>query len=90
MYSIYRSQEAATALHETWERADEPLREAICRALRRADRRLHEDPQEQGESREKRTRILFQHPLGVLFEVDEERKLVVILRTWTYAPVTGG
>ena len=84
MFNIYRSPTAVIPLRESWERADEGARDAITRASHRLDRRLCEDPHEQGESREDRTRILFQHPVGVLFEVDEARHLVLILRLWTY------
>jgi hypothetical protein len=84
MFSIYRSQTALIPLNETWERADDVLREAIVQASRRVDQQLQSDPHEQGESREEGTRILFQAPLAVTFEVDEPKKLVRILRAWTF------
>jgi hypothetical protein len=84
MFNIYRSEEALAPLSGVWERADAPLREAIMAASRRIDQQLHVDPQEQGESRENQSRILFEAPLGVIYEVDEEKKLVRILRAWMY------
>ena len=71
-------------LKDAWERADDPMREAIMEASRRVDQQLHQEPQEQGESRDDQTRILFQPPLAVLFEVDEAKKLVNIRRAWLY------
>lgn len=84
MYAIYRSEAAMRPLKQIWEHADEQLRAAILEASHRLDRQLARNPHQQGESRAGCTRILFQGPLGVLFEVDEDRKLVRILRTWTH------
>jgi hypothetical protein len=61
----------------------------IERAARRLDQQLQHAPQEQGESRGDGTRILFDAPLAVLFEVDEPNKLVRVLRSWAYAPAKG-
>jgi hypothetical protein len=71
-------------LNEAWEAAGPALREAILLAARGMDEQLSAEPNEQGESREGRTRVLFRAPVGVLFEVDEEKKLVQILRAWVY------
>jgi hypothetical protein len=53
-------------------------------ASRRVDQQLHLTPQEQGESRDAGSRILFEAPLGIIYKVDEEKKLVRILRAWMY------
>jgi hypothetical protein len=87
VFSIYRSQAAVTPLRQTWESADDAFREAIVQATFVVNRRLHLDPQEEGESRGEGTRILFEGPLGVIFEVDVERQMVHVLRTWAYRPV---
>ncbi len=84
MFSIFRSQSAMLPLKQVWELADDDLREAILRASRKLDQQLHTEPQEKGEAREGNVRIAFQEPLAVLFEVDEAKKLVRILRAWTY------
>ena len=84
MFSIYRNQSALVPLNEVWEQADAPLREAILQASHRIDQHLQTDPQEQGESRDGTTRILFDAPLAVTFEVDEPKRLVRILRAWTF------
>jgi hypothetical protein len=88
MFNIYRSQEAVTPLREAYEQADEELREAILQASRLVNLRLHEDPHSEGESRDTQTRILFQAPVGVLYEVDEDKKLVNILRSWAFRRAT--
>ena len=84
MFSIYRDHTAMVSLKQTWESAAAPLREAILEASRLLDQWLHTNPQEQGESRDDNTRILFAAPLAVLFEVDEPKKLVRIVRAWAY------
>lgn len=84
MYAIYRSESANRSLKETWQRASNDLREAILVATDRMNQRLFEHPQEEGESREGATRILFEEPVAALFEVDEASRSVRILRTWAY------
>ena len=86
MFSIYRSEAAVTPLRETWEYADDAFRNAIVQATFLVNRQLYLDPHRQGESRGGGTRILFQDPLGVLFEIDEEQKVVRVLKTWAYRP----
>ncbi len=84
MFSIYRDQTSMTSLKETWEQADAPLREAILEASRRLDQFLQSDPHTQGESRDNKTHILFEAPLGVLYDVDEANKVVRIVRAWAF------
>jgi hypothetical protein len=84
MFNIYRSQAAVTPLREVWEQADDDLREAILNASRLLNLRLHEDPHGEGESRDGRTRILFQAPVAVLYEVNEDKKLVTVVRSWAF------
>jgi hypothetical protein len=89
MFSIYRDHSAMTALKEVWEQAEPELRDAILRATSRVDKELQRDPLRQGESREGGTRILFAAPLAVVFEVDEAKKLVRVLRSWAFRRSTG-
>jgi hypothetical protein len=87
MFSIYRSQEALTSLRQTWENGDAAFRDRIVQATLDMDQLLSKEPSEQGEAREGRARVLLHAPVGILFEVDDDRKLVRILRTWTYTRV---
>jgi hypothetical protein len=84
MFSIYRSQTALAPLKEVWESADPTLQETLVQASRRLDQQLQGQPQEQGESRVGSTRIIFEGPLGALYRVDEERRLVRVLKTWVH------
>ena len=87
MFNIYRSQSAVSPLHTAWENADSDLRNAILRATRQLDQQLQQNPLDVGESREPHTRVLFCAPLAIQYEVDEDHKLVRILRAWTYRGV---
>jgi hypothetical protein len=84
MFSIFRDQSAMTSLKEAWEQAEPEAQNAILRATRQLDQELQQDPTTKGESRDGATRVLFEAPLAVLFVVDEERKLVRVLRAWHY------
>jgi len=90
MFSIYRNRTALVPLTATWEGANATLREAILQASRRVDEQLQSAPQEQGESRDEGTRILFQAPLAVTYEIDVPKKLVRILRAWAYRCAADG
>ena len=57
--------------------------------MQRFDRELQSNPHDQGESRPAGTRILFQAPVAVIFEVDEERRMVRILRANARARTLG-
>ena len=84
MFSIYRTNEAQSPLRSVWEQAGSALRKAILQASHQADELLHHEPHEQGESRGDKARILLLAPLGILFEVDHDKRLVTILRSWAY------
>jgi hypothetical protein len=84
MYSIYRSEASTFSLRQTWNQADEQQQRAIFSASHQIDEELKIDPHKKGESRPGRKRVLFQAPLAVLYRVDHSRKLVRIIRTWTF------
>ncbi len=84
MFSIYRSEDTTRFLKKTWEEADEALQLAILEATDLLNRALAEAPHEQGESREDGMRILFEAPLAVEYEIDHDRRIVHVRRTWAY------
>jgi hypothetical protein len=61
-----------------------PDRNAITAAVAAIDARLRRDPANQGESRAEKRRVLFERPLGVTFEVNEDDRLVTIQAVWRY------
>ncbi len=69
-------QELASIWNESSDRAD------VTAAANAIDRLLRTSPQDQGESRNGITRIMFVHPLGVIFDVQQQDRLVSVLRVW--------
>ena len=57
-------------------------RDAVTRAAQAIDRELEAHPFDVGESRDFGQRILLAMPLGVVYEVRSENKLVRVLRVW--------
>ncbi len=75
-------QSALDELTRIWTGADSPRRQAITQAAHAIDQELQRSPQDKGESREEGERVLFVLPLGILFQVDEQRSEVYVLHVW--------
>jgi hypothetical protein len=84
MFRVEWLREAVGELAEIWTRADSASRQTITQATHALDQELQADPFRQSESREEDVRILFVHPLAVLFEVDPRQRIVWILHVWTF------
>jgi hypothetical protein len=59
-----------------------PDRQSITNAANRIDQLLRRDPDQQGESRDAKRRILFVPPLAVLYRVEEGDRIVHVLDVW--------
>ncbi len=77
-------QEAVDELATLWMQADSAQRRAITEATRDIDQELQTDPFRQSESRADQRRVMFVQPLGVLFDVDLERRIVWLLHVWQF------
>jgi hypothetical protein len=84
MFTVYKPQTALTELLPIWIAGDPSTRASIETALLEVEKRLQRNPLEEGESRAFGVRVLFQSPIAVNYEIDEPRRLVRILRVWTY------
>ena len=82
MYRVQWLQSAMDRLSAIWVEAHASLRARITQATNEIDRELRMDPVNLGESRSEKSRIIFVAPLGVLFRVDPEDRLVVVERVW--------
>jgi hypothetical protein len=69
-------------LTNIWLRASD--RDAISNAVNLIDKLLSIDPENVGESRDEPDRILHQKPLGMVFRVVDEDRLVMVLDVWRY------
>ena len=57
-------------------------RKAITDAANAIDTLLERDPYSRSESRSDQAQIMFMLPLGVLFDVDETRRVVSVWAVW--------
>jgi hypothetical protein len=58
------------------------LARQITAAANNIDARLQRGAHDEGESREDGTRVMFEFPLGVQFEIDDEDQVVWVLHVW--------
>lgn len=72
-------------LADLWIKA--PDLAAVTRAANTIDEHLRTAPLENGESREANSRILFEEPLVVLYEVDVNRREVNVFDVWRWPPL---
>ena len=83
-YSVIWMPSALADLAEIWTNSNR--RHAVTSASTRIDQQLANAPMDVGESREGSIRVFIQFPLGVLYEVDEASRLVVIRAVWNIRP----
>ena len=84
MFGVEWVQEAVDELADMWVNADSQSRQAITDATHELDRELQNDPYRESESREGDVRVAFASPLGVLFEVNAQQRIVSILHVWAF------
>jgi hypothetical protein len=76
-WTVLWNSSAESELARLWTISDD--RQKITRAADRIDEALHADPISVGESRSGRTRIAFERPLVVQFDVYEEVRMVYVV-----------
>jgi hypothetical protein len=81
-YTVVWDPDAEQELASLWMAAAE--RQALTDAADQIDKVLRQDPQQQGESRPDGLRILFVEPLGIIFRVHEDDRLVRVLQVWSF------
>jgi plasmid stabilization system protein ParE len=79
-YTVVWKPAAEEELTQLWTDADD--RSAVTAAADEIDRLLKSAPHDQGESRRGSVRVVFTGPLGVFFDVQDEDRLVSVLRVW--------
>jgi hypothetical protein len=84
MFTVRWKRSALNELASVWMKADSEQRRRITAASQRIDRLLHDDPEQQGESRPLGRRILFVPPLGITFRINRQTSLVSVLHVWRF------
>jgi hypothetical protein len=81
-YTVLWDPDAEQALADIWMNASD--RGDVTAAADQIDRVLRIDPQQQGESRAQGRRVLLIAPLGVLFRVLEQDRIVRVIQVWDF------
>jgi len=81
-YTVIWRPEAERRLARIWLAAED--RAAAAHAADALDESLRRAPHAVGESRTAGTRIAFEPPLGILYEIHDADRLVAVLSVWCY------
>jgi plasmid stabilization system protein ParE len=81
-YTVVWTPVAERRLTQLW--LNSRMRSEIRRAADHIDASLAENPYDYGESREGKQRIVLEHPIGVLVEVNDADRQVRVLAIWSY------
>ena len=80
-FTVTWKADAQDELADLWMRSVD--RQAVSDAAQRLERMLGNDPLNVGESRSGVTRLAFDAPLGVMFDVSIDDCLVTVLHVWS-------
>ncbi len=83
-YTVVWKPSAERHLAELW--LDENIRPDVARIADELDRLLRRNPEEVGESRSDRQRIVLSPPLAAIFEVKPDDLIVNVLAVWRIDP----
>ena len=84
MYTVQWARSALDKLAKEWINADSTGRWAITHAIGQIDDELQLAPHHVGESRPTGRRIIFVAPLGVVYKVISEDRIVHVLDVWRF------
>ena len=83
MFSVRWRRTARNMLADIWVNATN--RNAVTAATSQIDHQLARDPDNVGESRPKGRRVLLVPPLGVIYRVNTQTRVVTVIRVWYIA-----
>lgn len=81
-YTVTWHAKAENELAAIWMAASD--RNAVTQASAELDQQLEDDAGNVGESRAGKRRITFVKPLAIIFEVDEDKRTVVVGQVWEF------
>jgi len=81
-FTLFWTEQALDSIEHILAAAADPGR--ILASIQELDQELTRDPQTKGESRPGGRRIVFAHPLAVLFEVHWRLNEVVVAEVWKF------
>jgi hypothetical protein len=80
MWAVVWLQSADNELAAAWLQADAATRQAITAASHVIDERMSQNPLTEGESRDENTRVTFEGPLVVRFQVEPAASVAVVVQ----------
>ena len=81
IYTVVWKSAAQDELADIWNSAQN--RQSVTDAANQVDQLLKTAPHEQGEARSGTLRILFVEPIGVIFDVNDQDRIVSVVQVWT-------
>jgi len=79
-YTVVWKPDAHAELADIWTSSQN--RQALSEATNHIDHLLKTAPHQQGESRDGSLRIMFVEPIGVIFDVSEDDRIVSVVNVW--------
>lgn len=86
MYDVVWKPTAERNLATIW--TESSHRSAVTSAATTIDKELRRRPLEYGEARSEFTRVAFEAPLAVIFDVDSAEHIVSVLRVFQYGEIS--
>jgi hypothetical protein len=84
MFRVRWEEPALNQLASLWMSANSRMRQQITEATEQIDQQLQADPLAESESRPEGRRILFNLPLGILFQIEDDGRTVSVLSVWLF------
>jgi plasmid stabilization system protein ParE len=81
-YTVTWKPEAERRLATIWSQTKD--RNAVTRAAHIIDKMLGANPEDVGESRQEGFRVFFEEPLGVMFTISPDDRMVLVVAVWTF------
>jgi len=79
-YTVVWKPDAHAELADIWTSAQD--RQTVAEAANQIDQLLKTAPHQQGESRNSSLRIMFVEPVGVIYDVNEDDRIVSVAKVW--------
>jgi len=80
IYTVVWKPDAHAELAAIWTSAKN--RQAVSEAANQIDQLLKTTPHQQGESRNGSLRIMFVEPVGVIYDINEDDRIVSVAKVW--------
>ena len=84
MFRVEWIEKALDELAAAWTDSSSETRTLINSAVAALDQQLKTNPFHRSESRQDELRVMFEYPLGILFEVELSQRVASVLHAWRF------